>query len=108
MGHAEMVDDAALRTEPIETGTRRLESTHHGDVVGGGQQQWSAVGIAVADDGVDLEDRMGGIGRIDHPAVVDDVFEHRQRTDAHQAEISGEISGAVSGAVSGAMSTMGA
>ena len=84
MGHTEMVDDATIGPEPIETRPGDLETSGHGDVVGDRQQQGSAVGIAIAQQGLDLERGPLGIGGIDHPGVVHDMLEHRQGTDAHQ------------------------
>ena len=71
-----MVDDAAVGPESIQAGSRCLETTDHGDVVGDGQQQWSSVGIAVAQERFDLEAWPGRIRSVDDAAVVDDMLEH--------------------------------
>lgn len=84
MGHAQVVDDAAIGTESIQAWSRCLETADHGDVVGDGQQQWSAVGIAVAQERFDLEARPGRIRSVDDTAVVDDMLEDRQGADPHQ------------------------
>lgn len=84
MSHAEVVDDAAIGPESIQAWPRGLETADHGDVVGDGQQQWSAIGIAVAQERLDLEARSGRIRSVDDTAVVDDMFEYRQSADPHQ------------------------
>lgn len=47
------------------------------------RQQHRAVGIAVAQQCVHLQNRAVGPARIRHEAVVDDPFEDRRRPDAH-------------------------
>jgi len=85
MCHSEVIDDSAIFSESVETGPGDLEATDHGDVIGNGQQQRSTIGIAATQERVDLEHGTLRVGGIDHPAVVDDVFEHRESSDAHQS-----------------------
>ena len=56
--------------------------SEHALVVGHGHEQ-RAVGIAVADEGVDHERGVGAISGVSAVAVVHDPLEHRQRDDPH-------------------------
>ncbi len=62
-----------------------VDVADHGDVVGHRQQQWSrgCVGVALAQQRVDLERGSARVRPIRAPAVVDDALEHRDRPDAH-------------------------
>ena len=60
---------------------RRLESDHALEVGHGNEQR--TVGVAVAQQRVDLEYRTRGIARIDAGAVVHDSFEDRKRSQSH-------------------------
>ena len=59
------------------------DQTCHAFVVRHRDQQWP-VGVAVAEDGIDLEGGSAGIGRVGAVAVVHDALEHRQRHDPHE------------------------
>ncbi len=76
MCHSEVIDDSAIFSESVETGPGDLEATDHGDVIGNGQQQRAAIGIAITQERVDLQHGTLRVDRIDHPAVVHDVLEH--------------------------------
>ena len=60
----EVLDDAALGVELAEVGPGPLEAADHGDVVGHAQQQRAAggVGVALAQQGIDLEHRPARVG----------------------------------------------
>lgn len=59
------------------------DEAHHALVIGDRDEQWP-VGVAVAQDGIDLEGGPAGIRRVHAMAVVHDALEHRQRNDPHE------------------------
>lgn len=61
--------------------TRRVETDHTLDVRDRDEQR--TVGIAVTQERVDLEHRVGGIARVEADAVVDDSFEDGEGADPH-------------------------
>ena len=58
-----------------------LEAEHAFEV--GDRDEQRPVGVALAQQRVDLEYRMGGVARVDARAVVDDPLEDRQRPESH-------------------------
>ena len=62
-------------------GVGGLEADHPLEV--GDRDEQRAVGVAFAQQRVDLEHRMGRIARVDARAVVDDPLEDRQRPQPH-------------------------
>lgn len=71
----------ARPAELAQARVRRLESDHAFEIGDGNEQR--AVGVAVAQQRVDFEYRMGGIARIDARAVIDDSLEDRKCSQSH-------------------------
>ena len=83
MGHAEVVDDAAVVAEPGDAGPGHVGPAGHHRVLGEREQQRAAVGVAVAQQRLDLEGGPARVGGVDGERVVDDVLEHAQGPDPH-------------------------
>ena len=58
-----------------------VEADHALEV--GDRDEQRTVGVALAQDRVDLEHRVGRIARVDARAVIDDSLEDRQRPQPH-------------------------
>ena len=67
--------------EFAETGVRRVEPDHALEL--GDRDEQRAVGVAVTEYRVDLEDRMSRVRGVDACAVVDDALEDGQSTEPH-------------------------
>jgi hypothetical protein len=76
---------AAGAAEGRHARTGGVESDHR--LVRRDGQQQRSVGIAVAQDRIDLEDGMRRIGRVGAHALVHDPFEHCRRNDPHGADL---------------------
>jgi len=76
-----MGDDPAPRPQGRKA-PARLWSRHAGEV-SDGHKQGAVIGVAGAQERVDLEHRSTRVGSIYGVAVVDDALEHRQRSDPH-------------------------
>ena len=80
--------DAVMRSRSGRFGGARARhafggvEADHALEFGDRDEQW-AVGVALAQQGVDLQYRMGGITRVDARAVIDDPLEDRQRPEPH-------------------------
>ncbi len=68
-------------TELADARVRRLEADDALEV-GDRDEQWT-VGVALPQQRIDLQHRVGGIARIDTRAVIDDSLEDRQRSEPH-------------------------
>jgi hypothetical protein len=71
----------AAPAELAQARVRRVEADHALEF-GDRDEQW-AVGVALAQQGVDLQYRMGGITRVDARAVIDDPLEDRRCPEPH-------------------------
>jgi hypothetical protein len=82
---AEVLDDAALGGQLGDAPAGDGLVADHGPVLGHREQERTrlGVGVAGAQQGVDLERGTAGVRRVDARAVVDDPLEHRQRTYPH-------------------------
>jgi hypothetical protein len=69
------------RAEDRERGRRRVDTDHAFEV--GNRDEQRPVGVALAQQRVDLEHRMRRIVAVDASAVVDDSLEDRQRSQSH-------------------------
>ncbi len=79
--------DAVVRLGPAgpaelaDARVRRLEADDALEVCDR-DEQWT-IGVALPQEGVDLQHRVGGIAWIDARAVIDDSLEDRQRPEPH-------------------------
>lgn len=80
----DLIDDggAACVTQRRKVGPSGHEPRHA--LVIRDRNKQGPVGVAVADDGIDLERGPAGVRRVRAMAVVHDALEHRQRHDPHE------------------------
>ena len=94
----EVVDQAPLGGQLGQAPARPVGVADHHGVLGHAEQERPGVGVARAQQGVDLERGPAGRRRVDADAVVDDALEHRQRPDAH-TRVSSALASSHDGAV---------
>jgi hypothetical protein len=79
------VDDPSLRRQLVDAAAGPLVVADHRRVLADRQQERPGLGVGVAraEQGVDLQRGSAGVAVVHADAVVDDTLEHRQRTDPH-------------------------